>query len=105
MSDIKTGTVVRGLKNENLKPFSSEELDRDGRLMDASVNCIEGSNNIAAIMLGMNPAMLAYGSRTAKVEKIIQKGDRVMKAPLLGNVNHGQIFGLKLSDANNLFSS
>ncbi len=104
MSDIKSGTVVRGLKNANLKPFSSEDLDEHGRLTEASVNCIEGSNNLADIVVGMDPAMHAHGPRSATVKKIVQKGGRVMKAPVPGNPNHCQIVGLKLSDANNLFS-
>ncbi|MCV9927330.1 hypothetical protein OIU83_06690 [Flavobacterium sp. LS1R49] len=104
MADIKKGTVIRGLKNANLKPFSSEEVDQHGRLLDASVNSIEGSNNIAAIMVGMAPAMHAYGTRTSTAEKIIQKGGRVLKAPIPGNPNHCLISGLELKDANNLFS-
>lgn len=104
MTDIKKGIVIRGLKNANLKPFSSEEVDQDGRLLDASVNSIEGSNNIPAIMAGMPPSMFAFGTRTTTVEKIIQKGGRVMKAPVPGNPNHCLIFGLTLKEANNLFS-
>jgi len=105
MSDIKKGTIVRGLKNASLKPFNKEDLDGNNRLMDASVNAIEGSDNIPNIMVGMSPNMHAFGFRTASVEKIIQKGGRVMKAPIKGvNENHCQIFGLDLKDANNLFS-
>ncbi|MBS4063903.1 hypothetical protein PDL71_04635 [Lacibacter sp. MH-610] len=104
MPDIKKGTVVRGLKNANLKPFSSEEVDQHGRLTDASVNCIEGVDDVNQIMAGMQPGLHAFGIRTAKVEKIIQKGGRVMKAPVPGNPNHCLIFGLSLTDANNLFS-
>jgi hypothetical protein len=104
MTDIKKGTVVRGLKNANLRPFDTEVLDEHGRLMEASVNCKEGVNNVAQIMLGMEPAMHQFGIRIAKVEKIIQKGGRVMIAPVPGNPNHCQIFGLSLKDANDLFS-
>lgn len=104
MTDIKKGTVVRGLKNKDLKPFSKEDLDQDDRLMDASVNCIEGVNNISEITTGMPVSMFQYGIRSATVEKITQKGGRVMKAPVPGNPNHCQIFGLSLTDANNLFS-
>lgn len=105
MPDIKKGTVVRGLKNANHRPFDKEDLDGDDRLMDASVNCIEGSDDIALIMVGMPASMHAYGTRTARVEDIIKKGGRVMKAELKDNPNHCQIFGLSLKDANNLFSS
>lgn len=104
MTDIKKGTVVRGLKNKDLKPFSKEDLDQNDRLMEASVNCIEGVDNISQIMAGMPNSMFQYGIRSATVEKIIQKGGRVMKAPVPGNPNHCQIFGLSLKDANNLFS-
>lgn len=104
MTDIKKGTVVRGLKNANLKPFSSEEVDQNGRLLEASVNCIEGINDINQIMQGMPVNMRTYGIRTAKVEKIIQKGGRVIIDSLKDNPNHCIIFGLSLTDANNLFS-
>ncbi len=105
MSDIKKGLVIRGLKNANLKPFSGEELDGHDRLTEASVNCIEGSDNIGNVMIGMDPAMMAYGTRTSTVEKIIQQGGRVIRDPQSNNVNHCIIFGLKLRDANNLFSN
>lgn len=104
MGDIQKGTVIRGLKNVDLKPFSKEEVDEHGRLLDASVNSIEGSNNIAAIMVGMAPAMHAHGTRTSTAEKIIQKGGRVLTAPIPSNPNHCLISGLTLKDANNLFS-
>lgn len=105
MSDIKSGTVIRGLKSASQKPFSSEEVDEHGRLTEASVNSIEGSKDPAAIIIGMAPSMHAFGTRTTTVQKIIQKGGRVMKVPVPGNPNHCQIFGLNLKDANNLFSS
>ena len=104
MTDIKKGTVVRGLKNADLKPFGKEDLDGDDRLTDASVNCIEGETDTNLIMAGMPASMHAYGFRTASAEKIIQKGGRVMKAEIKGNPNHCQIFGLSLKDATNLFS-
>ncbi|GGF07396.1 hypothetical protein [Flavobacterium limi] len=104
MGDLTKGTIVRGLKNANLKPFSSEEVDQHGRLLDASVNGIEGSDNIAEIIQGMPLAMRAFGTRTSIATKIIQKGGRVLKAPIPGNPNHCLLSGLLLKDANNLFS-
>ncbi len=103
--DITNGIVVRGLKNENLKPFSGEILDNHDRLTNASVNCAQGVSDVNAIMRGMPNAMHKYGYCKVSVKKIIQKGGRVIKAPLRGNPNHCLITGLKLSMANSLFSN
>ena len=104
MVDLTSGTVVRGIRREGRKPFDAEVLDQDDRLQEASVNGIEGSDNIDAIRVGMQDDMFPGGYRTASVKKIIQKGGRVMKDPIDCNPNHCQIFGLKIKDANNLFS-
>ncbi|MCA9604364.1 MAG: hypothetical protein KC619_02145 [Myxococcales bacterium] len=84
--------------------FVEEELDQHFRLTDASVNAVQNNSNVDTAMAGMNQGNYKqYAVTTA--EKIIQKGGRVMKAPVSGNANHCQIFGLSLKDANNLFSN
>jgi len=104
MPDITIGEVVRGLKNENMRPFDSEHLDIHGRLLDASVNCIQGSFDSNQIRIGMPASISKYGFRSSKMKKIIQKGGRVLAAPIKDNPNHCLLSGLKISDANQLFS-
>ena len=106
--EIETGIIVRGLKNENLEPFSSEALDHAGRLLSASVNAIEGSKDIIEIMKGMDElgkeGNRKYGYCIADVKKIRKKRGKVIITALPDNKNHCEIFGLKLADANNAFS-
>lgn len=101
--DIKDGVVVRGLSKAGA--FTKEEVDSDDRLTEASVNCVEGSNNVSDALVGMNKNNFKKGYAYTTAKKIQQKGGRVMRAPVQGNQNHCQIFGLKLKDANNLFSN
>lgn len=111
MGDLKTGLVIRGRtydKNGTTvrKPFSKEELDGNNRLQDASVNSKEGSkaSDIDEVKKGMNQSTFKAGYSTSTVQKIIKKGGRVMVVKVPGNKYHCQIFGLTLSEANNLFS-
>ncbi len=70
--ELKTGIVIRGLKNQNRRPFKDTDFEND-RLDDASVNCIEGSKEIIEVMEGMPIDMYKYGYRKTTVEKIRQK--------------------------------
>jgi hypothetical protein len=100
--DLTSGVVVRGLSTAGA--FSKDEVDRDDRLVDASVNAVEGNRKPKVAAAGMTQANFRGGFATATVENIIAKGGRVRTDPQAGNANHCQIFGLPLKDANNLFS-
>ena len=103
MSDLTSGIVVRGLSMAGA--FTKDEVDRDDRLVDASVNAKEGNRDRVAAAVGLTQANFAGGFATATVENIRAKGGRVRQDPQAGNANHCQIFGLPLKDANNLFSN
>lgn len=112
MGDLKTGLVIRGRKYEEdgttvRKPFSKEDLNGTNQLQEASVNSKEGSkvSDFDTVKKGMRQSTFKAGYSTSTVQKIIQKGGRVMVVKLPGNKYHCQIFGLSLSDANNLFSN
>ena len=101
--DLTKGIVVRGLSNAGA--FTKADVDRDDRLLDASVNASEANNNRRDAAAGMTQGNFAGGFATSTVEKIIQKGGRVRQDPQQGNAHHCQIFGLSLKDANTLFSN
>ena len=104
MTDINKGIVIRGISSAGA--FTKDETDRDGRLIDASVNSMEGSTitNLQAVLDGMNQSNFRRGYAYTTADKIREKGGRVICDPMPGNDNHCQIFGLPLKDANNLFS-
>lgn len=106
MVDINKGIVVRGLSKAGA--FAKEELDAHGRLDDASVNSKEGTkdaSDLKSVVVGMNKLNFKNGFSYTTAEKIKQKGGRVMKSQVSGNVNHCRLCNLTLSDANNLFSN
>lgn len=101
-NDLTSGVVVRGLSTQGA--FSKDEVDRDDRLVDASVNAVQGNSKADVAARGMTQGNFGGGFATTTVERIVAKGGRVRPDPQWGNANHCQIFGLPLSDANNLFS-
>ncbi len=101
--DIRSGVVVRGISQAGA--FSKEEVDQDERLTEASVNAEEGVADPRRAAVGMSQQNFKRGFAAAKAGDIMARGGRVMLAPMPGNRNHCQIFGLPLKDANNLFSN
>lgn len=79
----------------------SDELTSDGRTNDVSVTW--GATEQAALA-NLAATGLAGTHRAAKVEKIKQKGGRVMPSERPNNPNHCSLFGLTEKDFNNLFS-
>ncbi|MGV1009394.1 MAG: hypothetical protein ACOYBY_12395 [Dermatophilaceae bacterium] len=100
--DLTSGAVVRGLSTK--AAFSKDEVDRDERLVDASVNAVQGNRKADVAAQGMTQANFSGGFASTTVERIVAKGGRVRPDPQQGNANHCQVFGLPLRDANNLFS-
>lgn len=105
MGDLSKGLVVRGISNSGT--FTKEDLDAEDRLEEASVNAVQGSkaNDLDKVIKGMNQGNFKKGYAVSTVEKVIAKGGRVMKNETATNKNHCLIFGLKIKDANNLFSN
>ncbi len=101
--DIKNGIVVRGLSKSGA--FTKEDLDEHGRLTEASVSAIEGSEDFGKITKHMDTNHFKGGYAYTTAKKIQQKGGRVMLDPVKGNPHHCQIFGLPLKEANDLFSN
>ena len=104
MPDLNDGIVIRGLSKAGA--FAKEETDENSRLTEASVNSREGSTekDLRAVSQGMTRDNFKVGFAYTTVAKIKKAGGRVMTAKVNGNANHCQIFGLKLTEANNLFS-
>jgi rhizosphere induced protein len=98
MGVVLTGFCIRGGDHHHVS-FKKEEVDRDNRLTDASVNCNLSRHDA---IIGLPARFDCYAEAT--VFQVIQKGGRIIEAPLPENQDHCLLSGITLKDANNLFS-
>lgn len=109
VTPVTTGVVIRGLE---MKPpygapgtpaatscdFSKEDVDGNGNMEDASVNCRPGGN-LANTIVGLPDRFKAYCVINAPV-----KSARLIQSPIKGkNDNHCSLSGITIKDATGQF--
>ncbi|WP_309644169.1 hypothetical protein [Phenylobacterium sp.] len=106
---VTTGVVIRGLsmpgipapgqKTGRTCDFSREDVDQNGRMTDASVQCQPGGT-YASTIGGLAPPFTAYCMIDAKR---LPGGARLIPAPVSGNANHCSLSAVKPKDATGFF--
>lgn len=110
-ADVKpviTGVVIRGVtlalpvgvpgaQSGKQCDFSGEDVDQNGRMTGANVNCRAGGN-IGNTLAGLPARFNAYCIINAPV-----KSARLIKAPVSGNANHCDLSGITPKDATGQF--
>lgn len=108
VTPVTTGVVIRGVtiggaggtpgtKTGEVCSFGTEEVDINGRMLGASVNC-RPNGNLGNTLQGLPPRFDAYCVINAPV-----KSARLIEADVPGNPNHCDLSGITPGDATGQF--
>jgi hypothetical protein len=108
VTPVTTGVVIRGVTiggpagaqgtpTGEVCSFGTEEVDINGRMLGASVNC-RPNGNLANTLQGLPPRFDAYCVINAPV-----KSARLIEADVPGNPNHCDLSGITPKDATGQF--